>query len=489
MARPAEVLNWARAASGTGRDGRFEIGVFMVRKRLGKYQIEFLPLEKYRTIIQMPGDEEARQRFLKREYDNPTHAEYVAEGMAEAMLERVPKTGPRETGDNIVDSIEQLLRANGGKMSKAEILARLHFTEAQWTRFLEMRPSTIELESHGRGARYYIKTTAQKAAPGKTFGGGFDSYIGQPTVIARMRKYVESARKRQQALDHVLLSGPPGVGKTTLAQVIAKELGRPLHAFWAHTLDVSELRGARPLDIVFIDEIHALPANTQEQLFAIMKQGVTIIGATNFPARLTSALRDRFAIKEVLEMYSPDDLARILANVASSEKTSLPDAVGAAIAQRSRGSAREAISLLHRIRDLGGLSPKEIKAAFRALEVDDLGLNKQDRRYLSILAEVEEAIGLEALATKLGESPDTVENNVEPFLLQIGLIERTGRGRRISDKGRKHLQSFERKERRAPKAEPSEPTREAEPANETPGPANEAREPGSPGEQQSMGFE
>lgn len=489
---PDPVLDWHQGAMKKGLDGRFEIGVFMVRPRLGKYKLEFFPAEKYRNLVELPDDAKERKRYLEASYDKEYQAVYVAEGMAIAMRERMPKTPQRGTGDNIVDSIEALLRDSKGGMSKAEILARLHFTEAQWARFQEARPKSIVLESHGRGARYFYKGVPTKPPhPAGSPVDSFDSYVGQSAVVGRMRKYIESAKARKAPLDHVLLYGPPGVGKTTLAKLIATELKRPFHVFWGPTLEVAEIK-ASPNDIVFIDEIHAMSPTSQEELFDIMGAGVTIIGATNYPGRLTTALRDRFGIKEPLDMHTPEDLQVLIEKVAAREKTTLAPAVAAAIAQRSRGSAREAIALLHRVRDLGGTTPEGVKAAFAQLEIDDLGLTKSDRRYLSILEAAEDAVGVDTLATRLGDSAENLETAVEPFLIQVGLIERTRAGRRITEAGSKHLAAVERRERRArqaaekPRAEgEAPPTKKPEPRPEpepepAPEPAPERQsEPGA----------
>lgn len=462
---PAPVLDWGRAASGVGVDGRFPFGVFMVRRQLGRYKLGFLPSPEFSSLSRLPSDDSERKSFLDRDYEKEQQAVFVAEGMAIAMLERQRKPDDL-TGDNITDSIVRLLREDGGKLSKSEILARLHFTESQWERFKLSRPESVKLESHGRGARYYYEpsnATARRPPRSNVNVAKFDDYVGQDAVIGRMRKYVESAKSRGAPLGHVLLSGPPGIGKTTLARVIANELGRPFHVLWGPNFDVQNLRTAQPLDVVFIDEIHALPTKDQEQLFDTMARGVTVIGATTYPGKLTGALRDRFGIKETLEMHSLKDLQEILMGAAARDKADLPPAVAMEIARRSRGSARLAIYLMQHVRDIGGFTPEGAKSAFRELEIDDLGLTRLDRRYLAILKASDEPVGLETLATRLGESVETVETAIEPFLMQIGMVERTGRGRRITEKGAKHLQAFERKGKSAKVEPPGEGAQREEP--------------------------
>lgn len=455
---PQQVLQWSRAGSGVGLDGRFPFGVFTLRRQLGRYKIEFLPGPQFPSLEKLPEDDSDLAAILRQGWEKEQHAIYAAEGMAIGMLQR--QRPPADvTGDNIVDSIVSLLRAKPGeRLSKAEILAELHYTESQWERFKLLRPSVVRLEGQGRGARYYVDAPEQPRRPPRSIDGvsKFDDYIGQEQVVSRLRKYVESARSRKAPLAHILLSGPPGIGKTTLAQVIAAELGRPLHAFWGPNLDVQEIRAvAKPLDVVFIDEIHALPTKAQEQLFDIMGKGITVIGATTYPGRLTNALRNRFGIQDTLEIHVPKDLQEILISAAARDKLELAPGVALEIAKRSRGSARLALQLLQQVRDIGGLTPEGAREAFKDLEIDDLGLTRLDRRYLAILNGSDEPVGLDAIATQLGENADTVETAIEPYLMQIGLVKRSTRGRQLTDKGAKHIQGAKRKERQ-PK-EPKEP--------------------------------
>lgn len=455
----APVLDWTRAKSGVGSDGRFQLGVFMVRRRLGEYVLEFLPREGFADVLETPLDKEQRNAFLRRKYAREEEARWVSEGIAIGMLMRVPARNG-ESGDHIVDSVEKLLRESGAKLSKAEILARLNFTDAQWQHFSARRPRTIRLESHGRGARYWYASpgTPDEPRPApKTPGiSAFSSYLGQAPIVNRMKQYVSSAKERGAPLPHVLLSGPPGVGKTTLAQVIAAELGRRLVTLWGQNGSAINVTFSdiRPLDIVFIDEIDGLSPAQQQELFEHMAKDITVIAATNYPGRLSSSLRERFSIQEALEIYSPAELTEIVKRAALEDQIDVPEDVARAIAERSRGSARGAIALVQKVRDLKGLASVEAALeAFRTLEIDNLGLTKHDRRYLSILDESEEGVGIDALASKMGESADSLEAATEPYLLQQELIERTRSGRRITDKGRRHLKPPGRKPKSGSKTE------------------------------------
>ena len=454
-------VDWRRAPSGTGEDGYFELGVFQVRRqfrasdRAHVYRINFLPYTQFQSVFEDAADEAERRSYLERDWERFAQTKCVATGIAIGMLERVRPKG--HIPDPIVAAIEALLRARAPqKLMKAEILSLTGLTEGQWTHFLSRRPSSIALESHGRGARYWF-TNGPQVEPGpdprptSPEGGEparppipsarFADFVGQPQLKERLETFIRAARERGEPLDHVLLAGPPGLGKSTLAEIIAGELGRPLHSLMAPSLTVAALQEAMEIvrdgEIVFIDEIHRLNQQQQEQLFAYMKRRITVIAATNFPASLLPSLRDRFSIVEDLRLYTEDELVSIV-NQATREAP-ISAKVALEIARRSRGTPRTALNLLRRLRDLNGLTDDSVEAAFSTLEVDALGLTARDRELLAVLSKASAPVGIDALASTLNESTTNIEQMIEPFLLQQGFIERTKSGRIITDKGRAHL--------------------------------------------------
>lgn len=454
-------VDWKRAPSGIGEDGYFELGVFQVRRqfrasdRAQVYKINFLPYTEFQSVFEDKADEQERRSYLDKEWDRFAQTKCVAIGIAIGMLERVRPTG--NVSDPIVATIESLLRERAPqKLMKAEILSLTGLTEGQWTHFLSRRPSSIALESHGRGARYWFTNGPQQPSEDSRPMGSpedeeparppiptlrFADFVGQPQLKERLATFIRAARERGESLDHVLLAGPPGLGKSTLAEIIAGELGRPLHTLMAPSLTAAALQEAmetvRNGEIVFLDEIHRLNQQQQEQLFAYMKRRITVIAATNFPASLLPSLRDRFSIAEDLRLYTEDELVELV-NRATSEAP-ISAKVALEIARRSRGTPRTALNLLRRLRDLNGLTDESVEAAFSTLEVDALGLTSRDRELLVVLSKASAPVGIDALASTLNESTTNIEQMVEPFLLQQGFIERTKSGRIITDKGRAHL--------------------------------------------------
>ena len=303
-------------------------------------------------------------------------------------------------------------------------------------------------------------------------------FIGQKASRENLSVFIHAARGRAEAMDHVLLHGPPGLGKTTLAQIVARELGVGFRATSGPVIQragdlAAILTNLQPRDVLFIDEIHRLqpaieevlyPAMEDFQLDLIIGEGpaarsvridlspFTLVGATTRAGLLATPLRDRFGIPLRLVLYSPAELEVIVARGAEKLHLDLTQAGAAEIARRSRGTPRIAGRLLRRVRDFaavsreqdGGHGPvdrKEADAALTRLEVDRLGLDAMDRRYLRRIAEHHHGgpVGVETLAAALNEARDTLEDVIEPFLIQEGLILRTSRGRMLGEPGWRHL--------------------------------------------------
>lgn len=298
-------------------------------------------------------------------------------------------------------------------------------------------------------------------------------FIGHESLKQNLSVFISGARSRAEAMDHVLLYGPPGLGKTTLAHIVANELGTNFRATAAPMLTkqgdlAAILTALEPMDVLFIDEIHRLPTAIEEVLYSAMEDfkldimlgegpsaksvridlpPFTLVGATTRTGLLSNPLRDRFGIDLRLSFYSPEDLAKIIQRSAQILGTPIDAAGALMLARASRGTPRIANRLLKRARDFAGaldkreISADTIKTTLFQLHIDDCGLDAIDREYMTTIIRhyAGGPVGIENLGAALSESVDTIEDVIEPYLMQLGFIQRTPRGRIVTDAGYAHL--------------------------------------------------
>ncbi len=303
----------------------------------------------------------------------------------------------------------------------------------------------------------------------------FAEFVGQEKVVANISVMVESAKLRSASMDHVLLSGPPGLGKTSLAMLIAQAVGSEMHVVSGPAIEkkgdlAAVLTNLKPRDVLFIDEIHRMHIAVEEILYSAMEdyrldiligQGAsartmqidlvpfTLIGATTRSGLLSNPLRDRFMAHLSFDYYPAETLAKIIAANAQKLQMNLSSDSKFEIARRARGTPRIANRILRRVRDYSLVARKgvaeleDVQKALQLMDIDELGLDSMDRKILAVMKQYYSGgpVGIEALSATLGEDKQTIEEVYEPYLLKQGLILRTPRGRMLSEEATRHLES------------------------------------------------
>lgn len=298
-------------------------------------------------------------------------------------------------------------------------------------------------------------------------------FVGQSKVVEQLKLVIAAAKLGNRTPDHILLAGPPGLGKTTLAMIVATESNRTLKLTSGPAVQsagdlASILSALEPGDVLFIDEIHRMSRSAEEMLYLAMEDfrvdvmvgkgpgaasisleisPFTLVGATTRSGMLPTPLRDRFGFTAFLEYYEPQELAMVIEKSSKKLAIQIPDDAALLLATRSRGTPRIANRLLRRVRDFASVKQHReidqnvVELAMELFEVDSLGLDRVDRALLDLLATKFSAkpVGLSTLAVAIGEEPDTIEAVIEPFLIRMGLINRTPRGREITQAGLSHL--------------------------------------------------